>query len=120
MEKSFPGIVCSERARSGPEVSGNFDIFVGDQLVHSKLSGDGWFDTQTKQQKVHAAVRNATTTATSINQKSDIEAIQINENVVFDLEDENDSENGEEEEGNASLIVSLMTLVLSIPALIGA
>lgn len=87
---------------------------MGNKLVHSKLNGDGWLDTQQKLNRLASAVRDSSTESSSAG-GNDQTTISVNATLV---KPENPEE--EEEEGNASLIVSLLTLVLSIPALIGA
>jgi hypothetical protein len=96
------------------EVTGQFDIFVGNKLVHSKLNGDGWLDTQQKLNRLASAVRDSSTESSAAG--NDQTTISVSATLVK----QDNPEEEEEEEGNASLIVSLLTLVLSIPALIGA
>lgn len=46
--------VSTEQAPAS--TSGVFDVFVADQLIHSKLGGDGFIDKPAKYQKVMAAI----------------------------------------------------------------
>jgi len=84
--------------------------------VHSKLNGDGWLDTPQKIKRLTDTVRENMGGGSSNTTTSNTNAS------VFMKDDMADTVGADEdeEEGNASLIVSLLTLVLSIPALIGA
>lgn len=110
MEKEFPGIVVRVR-KEAHETTGTFDVFVGNKRVHSKLNGDGWCDSVAKFQKIHTAIRNQT---------GDLEVARSVSIVSISEKGEVDDDDEDEEGSNASIIVSLLTLMLSIPALIGA
>ena len=92
---------------------GRFEISVNGVNVHSKLSRDeGFLDSQSKRENVFSAIREACGKSASIVEASstDIEAVAAPQS---DLETT-------PKKSNTSLIFSLITLVLSIPALIGA
>lgn len=42
-----------------PEVTGFFEVTVGDELVHSKKNGDGYVDSEKKYNKIADAVHDA-------------------------------------------------------------
>lgn len=89
---------------------GRFEIYVNDVVVHSKLSRDeGFLDTESKRERVFSAIREACGKSTS-SPSTDIEAAEV---VQDDLKPT-------PQKSNTSLVFSLITLVLSIPALIGA
>jgi len=95
--------------------TGKFEITVGDALVHSKTQrGQGFLDSDEKRKAVFNAIR-----------ESAVNPTPLKVTVVEGLVDaDGDLKNGEEEDlpeqSNTSLFFSLFTLVLSIPALIGA
>lgn len=42
-----------------PDVTGYFEVTVGDKLVHSKKGGDGYVDNETKYNKIVDAIHDA-------------------------------------------------------------
>lgn len=90
---------------------GRFEIYVNDVVVHSKLSRDeGFLDTESKRERVFSAIREACGKSTSNPSSTDIEAAEVVQNDLKPTP----------QKSNTSLVFSLITLVLSIPALIGA
>ena len=124
LEKTFSGISCLQRPDSAENMTGHFDVYVGDKLVHSKLNGDGWLDTPKKLKSIAAAVLSATTMTKSngaTGSSSTTTAAAAAAAVAIEVRNPVGNDEEDDEEGsNASLIVSLLTLMLSIPALIGA
>ena len=115
------------------ETTGNFEVFVNGRLAHSKTSGDGYVDTPAKINALKRAVRDATAVeAVAKPGRADGLSVEVPTAAVVmqggahGLADEDglaldeDLDDEDAEESNASLIVSMLTLVLSIPALIGA
>ena len=116
------------------ETTGNFEVFVNGRLAHSKTSGDGYVDTPAKVNALKRAVRDATAVeAVAKSGRADGLSVEVPTAAVVmqggahGLADEDGlaldedlDDDDETEESNASLIVSMLTLVLSIPALIGA
>ena len=109
------------------DATGNFEVFVGGVLAHSKTGGDGYVDTPAKLKTLKRAVRDATVVETVGAIDSGVPTAHVvadERGVEGDLlgggDDDDEEDEEEEEESNASLIVSMLTLVLSIPALIGA
>jgi len=88
--------------------TGNFSISVNGQLIHCKTSGDGDWNTKPKQQKVFAAV------------EEELERHSTGNDPLLQKLLVQESPEEEDQPSNRSVIVSLCTLVLSIPALIGA
>ena len=86
---------------------------MGNTLIHSKTErGQGFLDSDEKRNAVFSAIR-----------ESAVSAPALNVTVVDTLDEDDDLKNGDEdlpEQSNTSLFFSLFTLVLSIPALIGA
>ena len=111
------------------DATGNFEVFVAGTLAHSKAGGDGYVDTPAKLKALKRAVRDATAVEAVAGGGGLDNGVPTAHPVVDEggerelLEDKGvgeEEEEEEEEESNASLIVSMLTLVLSIPALIGA
>ena len=108
------------------DATGNFEVFVAGTLAHSKAGGDGYVDTPAKLKALKRAVRDATAVEAVAGGGGLDNGVPTAHPVVDEggerelLEDKGVGEEEEEEESNASLIVSMLTLVLSIPALIGA
>jgi len=107
--------------------TGNFEVFVGGVLAHSKTSGDGYVDTPAKLKALKRAVRDATVVETVGLADGGVPTAQVvaderggEGNLLGGGDNDDNDEEEEEEESNASIIVSMLTLVLSIPALIGA
>lgn len=122
LEREFPGIACTFTEDAG--TTGNFEVSVAGRLVHSKTNGDGFVDSPGKFKFLDRAVREATT-VTDANggvavqgASADIEYAKAA--ALDSTNDEAGAEDEDEEQSNSSLIVSMLTLVLSIPALIGA
>lgn len=42
-----------------PEVTGYFEVTVGDELIHSKKNGDGYVDNEKKYDKIIDAIKDA-------------------------------------------------------------
>lgn len=120
LEREFPGIACTFAEDAG--TTGNFEVSVAGRLVHSKTNGDGFVDSPGKFKFLERAVREATTvTDTKGGVAASVKStdIEFAEASVLDGGD-NQADGDDEEQSNSSLIVSMLTLVLSIPALIGA
>lgn len=122
--------------------SGNFDVLVNHRLVHCKSNGDGFLDDDDKLDKVFAAIT-ASLDGTGA-QYSETEATEYRKSVEdkrsFSRSISHDRaadavdkpllksaadravENAEKDDkaGRRSLCVSMFTLIISIPALIGA
>ena len=100
--------------RKDEGATGNFEVFVNNVLTHSKTEGgDGFVDTDAKLNVIAAAI--------PAQRDGSNGGLQSYGAVVPEGE-----EGGEDEEGmdeateRKTLLVSIATLVLSIPALIGA
>ena len=108
------------------DATGNFEVFVAGTLAHSKAGGDGYVDTPAKLKALKRAVRDATSVEAvgggGLDGGVPTAHVVVDEGGEGELHGDkgDDEEDEEEEESNASLIVSMLTLVLSIPALIGA
>ncbi len=122
LEREFPGIACSFSEDEG--TTGNFEVSVAGRLVHSKTNGDGFVDSPGKLKFLDRAVREATTVTDAeggVGATAAAADIEFAKASVVDGGGGGEAEGDEEEEqSNSSLIVSMLTLVLSIPALIGA
>jgi len=93
-------------------VTGNFEITVNGKLVHSKKNGDGFVDNQAKKSKVFEAIYEEAPPV----EKADEPLLRIQ----VEAKDEPSVAAAEEKANRRSLCVSIFTLLISIPALIGA
>jgi len=94
-------------------VTGNFEITVNGKLVHSKQNGDGFVDNQAKKSKIFEAIYEE---APPVDKPDGplLTKIQV------EAKDEPNVVAAEEKANRRSLCVSIFTLLISIPALIGA
>ena len=119
------------------EATGNFEVFVGQQLAHSKAAGDGYVDSPGKIKAIKRAIRDATSVQAlgsvtvappgGLDVEVSTAAVVVRNGDILGADNGANCGNGDSdcddegiEESNASLVVSMLTLVLSIPALIGA
>lgn len=97
--------------RKDEGATGNFEVFVNNVLTHSKTEkGDGFVDNDAKLQAIVAAIREQHNgTGKSQSYGTAVEVVAAEEDEGMDEATE-----------RKTLLVSIATLVLSIPALIGA
>jgi len=88
------------------ETTGNFEIIVAGKLIHSKHT-DGEWRTHNQKQRVYVAIL------------EELKKDEINAPLIATIQVEDEAE-GEEKADNRSVLVSMCTLLISIPALIGA
>lgn len=99
--------------RKDQGATGNFEVFVNNVLTHSKTEGgDGFVDTDAKLNAIVAAIR--------AQRDSSNGGLQSYGAVPDEEGDDDDEEAMDEATERKTLLVSIATLVLSIPALIGA
>jgi len=106
-----------------PGKTGNFEITVDGELVHSKKRGDGFFDAKNKHAKVFAAIERAMGSTSKKEQLTD--PLVVNNSLIDvqrqDVRSTPQELTEEQQKANRrSLCVSVLTLIISIPALIGA
>lgn len=95
------------------DATSNFEIFVNNVLVHSKKTqNDGFVDTTLKEEKLFNFINKAL--------KGDLLKEGPSYGTMINLEAKPSVEKANEQDERKSLIFSIATLVLSIPALIGA
>jgi len=94
-------------------VTGNFEISVDGKLVHSKKNGDGFVDSQAKKSKIFEAIYEQTPPV----EKADAPLLN---SIQVEAIDEPTVTEAEQKASRRSLCVSILTLLISIPALIGA
>lgn len=107
--KSYVEIISIEDPAD--QSTGNFKISVEGKLIHSKTDGDGDFNTNQKHQKVFSAIEGELEKQNRGVDDPLLQKLLVQES----LEDDD-----EQTSSNRSVIVSICTLLLSIPALIGA
>jgi len=116
--KVFPDLEVAGDEDAG--TTGNFEIFVGTELVHSRQNGDGFVDSPAKVQTLVRAVRSAKA------KSAPVAVVAQGEGGAGALEGRTEAGAGARADADAdagnnrSFCVSVLTLVLSIPALIGA
>jgi len=93
-------------------VTGNFEISVDGDLVHSKKNGDGFVDSEAKKQKIFEAIYERAPAAENADQP--LLKLQV------EPRDEPSVTDAEKKASTRSLCVSILTLLISIPALVGA
>ena len=97
--------------RKDEGATGNFEVFVNNVLTHSKTEkGDGFVDSDAKLQAIVAAIREHR------EKKGGVQSY----GTAVEVEAAEEEEGMDEATERKTLLVSIATLVLSIPALIGA
>lgn len=118
--KVFPGLEVAGDEDEG--TTGNFEIFVGAELVHSRQNGDGFVDSPAKVQTLVRAVRSAKAKSAPavVVAVGGAGAGALEGRAEAGAEAEAEARADADAGNNRSFCVSVLTLVLSIPALIGA
>jgi len=58
IEGKFKGVATFKfTMEATPNISGFLEVYVNDQLIHSKKNGDGYVDTEAKVEKIFAAIQ---------------------------------------------------------------
>lgn len=83
------------------------------ELVHSKKGGDGFVDSQAKKSKIFEAIYELTPAV----EKADAPLLS---SIQVEPRDEPSVTEAEKKASTRSLFVSILTLLISIPALVGA
>jgi len=99
-------------------ITGNFEISVEGKLVHSKKAGAGFLDTQEKLTALYEAIYEYIAPVEDADEPLLHSQIQVKKS--SDIGQNADGAEDIAQASRRSLIVSILTLLLSIPALIGA
>lgn len=94
-------------------MTGNFEITVDGEMIHSKQNGDGFVDNQAKKSNLFEAIYERCPPV----EKADEPLLTT---IQVEARDESGVTEAEKKASTRSLFVSILTLLISIPALVGA
>lgn len=101
-----------------PGTTGNFEICVEGKLVHSKQAGQGFLDSQEKKTALYEEIYDKLSPVDAADRPL-LHDGQIQVKKSTDLE-AGDGDKEVDQANRRSLCVSIFTLLISIPALVGA